>query len=829
MAQSDSHRTFSVSVILSTAVLLCAGWLLVFQQIGTIERVQLADARADAANLSRINSLHAASALNRVDRMMQYFAANYRSDAAAFNPLRVTMEQLVGDAAMVAQFGLTDAQGVLRQSSLNLARGMDLSQREYFKAHRGRDGTQMLVSAPVLDTISGKWVIELSRRLNHHDGSFDGVMVVWMPVDFFTNHYAALELPRDSVQLFAGLDGVVFARLRGTEVVLGQLQATQPLLAQASSGQSSGAAVFTSKTDGVERSYSFQRVAGYPLVVMIGLSTAGITEAAAFSRNALIAESALVSLLLVAAAAGLLQYALRQRAQLGVRTQLSLALLRSEERWKTALQGSNAAVWDWDAASDAIYVFTGGSMFAALPSEATYKMPVWMEMIHPQDRARVQQEFIRHLKRKSEVFETELRHQSGNADYRWYALRGLASFNERGRALRVSGYARDITEQRSASTEAAERAAQLDAVFSMSTDAFVTFDAEHRVNHANPAFCQFTGLQLPAVVGLLEPQFVAIMNTLSVATRPFPEMERLALVAAQAERSEPVLVELVRPRRRVLSVSVKLGGSKAASQVLYLRDITESILADEMKSDFLSTAAHELRTPMTNVLGFAELLIGNEFTTEQRSEFHGIIHSESVRVAEILDELLDLARIEARRGQDFSVQRVNLKMVVQGAVDAFNVPKGRQPPEVNLPDLYCRSDLGKTTQIFNNILSNAYKYSRDQGGSVVVSAAPISHADVGHMVGIVIEDQGKGMAAHELERVFERFYRADKSGTIKGTGLGMSIVKELMDLLGGRVSIVSTAGRGTAVTLLFPSACALGRHCSDCDLDSANCPQVEPF
>jgi signal transduction histidine kinase len=149
--------------------------------------------------------------------------------------------------------------------------------------------------------------------------------------------------------------------------------------------------------------------------------------------------------------------------------------------------------------------------------------------------------------------------------------------------------------------------------------------------------------------------------------------------------------------------------------------------------------------------------------------------------------------------------RVNLREVVHGLLDSFILPEGREAPRVVLPDLYCSGDLRKVGQIVLNILSNAYKYSVNQGGPIVITRAVSAAAEDASLVGITIQDHGMGMAPQQLARIYERFYRVDKSCNTPGTGLGMSIVKELMDLMNGRVLIKSTPGQGTTVTLLFPA------------------------
>jgi signal transduction histidine kinase len=176
---------------------------------------------------------------------------------------------------------------------------------------------------------------------------------------------------------------------------------------------------------------------------------------------------------------------------------------------------------------------------------------------------------------------------------------------------------------------------------------------------------------------------------------------------------------------------------------------------------------------------------------------------------EIINELLDLVRIDDRRGQDFDFIVLDAGELVREVVADFGVPEGHSAAVVEgspLP-LSVRADRRKLSQAVRNIVSNAYKYSPD-GGEVAVQlvAADSSSKGQAPLVGIEVADHGLGMTAEQVARVFERFYRADNSGTIPGTGLGMSIVKEIMGLHGGDVTVVSQPGLGTTVTLWLPMA-----------------------
>ena len=148
------------------------------------------------------------------------------------------------------------------------------------------------------------------------------------------------------------------------------------------------------------------------------------------------------------------------------------------------------------------------------------------------------------------------------------------------------------------------------------------------------------------------------------------------------------------------------------------------------------------------------------------------------------------------------METVPLQDIVRLVADDYSPPTGRARPvlsDCEVP-VYVKADRGKPQQAIMNVLSNAYKYSPD-GRDVVIEC---QLQDDCRYVAITIRDQGMGMSQEQAQRVFERFYRADASGHIPGTGLGMSIVKEIIEIMGGKVSVNSEPAVGTAVTILLP-------------------------
>ncbi len=362
-----------------------------------------------------------------------------------------------------------------------------------------------------------------------------------------------------------------------------------------------------------------------------------------------------------------------------------------------------------------------------------------------------------------------------------------------------------------------DRSEQLNAIFTLSPDGFVSFDRGFRVAFANRAFLRMVGMDRADIVGLDEGAFSAGLAGKCLPHAAFPGVEALRAArqrlgdgpeADKAGAARRQLIELDGPGSRVLEVGIRISEADNVSQILYFRDVTHETEVARMKSEFLSTAAHELRTPMASIYGYAELLQAREFDDGVRRELLSTIFRQSSLMASIIDELLDLARIEARRGKDFVIERIALQDIVAEAVAGFKPAAERPPPVIAkcATPLFVDADRRKMQQALLNILSNAYKYSPNRGD--VDIAYRIDDDDGNARVGVEVRDHGIGMTAAQGSRVCERFYRVDTSGQFPGTGLGMSIVKEIVELHGGDVELVSEVGVGTTVTLWFPAAAA---------------------
>lgn len=363
------------------------------------------------------------------------------------------------------------------------------------------------------------------------------------------------------------------------------------------------------------------------------------------------------------------------------------------------------------------------------------------------------------------------------------------------------GILNDVTERERSRMAIAERSARLNAVFELSPDGFVVFGSAGRLVYSNRAFMAMTGWAEPDENGPItlaefDSRFARLCD-------PLQPVRSLSEVLAGHDGSADTL-HLALPERRVLARDVRGQIDGQGETILFLRDVTRETEVDRMKSEFLTTAAHELRTPMVSVYGFTELLLNRPVSEVRRRDMLETIHRQSELLINMVNELFDLARIEARQGKDLKRASCGLGLLVEQAAATFAEKGGAERLSVNLAhaDARLKVDAEKILRAFTNVLSNAFKYSRS-GIKVTVDTVTGTIRDE-PAVGLRVADHGCGMTPVQTARVCERFYRADPSGNIPGTGLGMSLVKEIVELHGGHIDLESAFGVGTTVTMWIP-------------------------
>jgi signal transduction histidine kinase len=477
------------------------------------------------------------------------------------------------------------------------------------------------------------------------------------------------------------------------------------------------------------------------------------------------------------------------------------------DKWEIAVSGAGTGIWNWNietnklVLSDTIFFMLGYPAPSAMVEVDASEF--FLNWIYPEDRGMALKEWSRASKITQSVHQIELRLCCQDGSYLWVAIRGAPIPSARELPLRAAGSITDISEQRFARDQVEDRNAQLNTMFTLSPDGYVVFDHDGYVKYHNPAFLSVTDWTDSALIGLNEAAFLTALNCLCIKGRKLESLADYGQTGWSSDKS--ILIDIASSPPKVIELRMRANLSATVSKILYLRDVTHETILESMKTNFLATAAHELRSPMAGIMGFSELLLARHLNEQDTREFLTIIHGNSVRMANILDDLLDLARIESGRSLKTTFKALDLSEVVTLAISSFALPADRRPPVVNFYGNVTRiwSDADKTHQVLLNLLSNAYKYS-PVGSDIEVTFAEQRTDASGALVGVTIRDHGVGMSPASVQRVCERFFRANKSGDVPGSGLGMSIVKEIMTLLEGTLNIESTLGVGTVVTVLFP-------------------------
>ncbi len=226
---------------------------------------------------------------------------------------------------------------------------------------------------------------------------------------------------------------------------------------------------------------------------------------------------------------------------------------------------------------------------------------------------------------------------------------------------------------------------------------------------------------------------------------------------------------------------------------------------DRAKSEFLSVVSHELRTPLTALQGFSELLLTRAVPPERAERFLRHLHTEARRLGRIVGELLDLSRIETGSAQALRCDAVSLDELIEANVELFAAEHSRHRFEWTPggPPSRITGDRDALDRVLKNLMSNAVKYS-PRGGTVRISAGPA--ADAPGMVELAVEDEGIGIPAEALPRIWDKYVRvpSPETASARGLGLGLSLVRSLAEAHGGRVAVESRPGQGSRFRVVLP-------------------------
>ncbi len=504
------------------------------------------------------------------------------------------------------------------------------------------------------------------------------------------------------------------------------------------------------------------------------------------------------------------------------RSRLEQRLAESEERWRFALEGAGDGLWDRDFVSGQVYYSRRWKqMLGHGDDEIGADIEEWSSRVHPDDLGPALAEFDAYLEanrrglQRVYVGERRMRHKDGH--WLWVEARGMVvARNAAGEPVRMIGTHTDISERKA--VEAALRAgeARYQRLVQNVGDAIVVDDLEGRIVFANQRFYDLLGLQprsemalrdhvLPAYRAALAAQREAVLRTGSAALSFDYEAVRQDGTRLWLEARFTAVIEQGRAAGTQAAIR-DITEKRHAEAALRAQQLAEQ--ASRAKSEFVSRISHELRTPLNAILGFSEIL--------QLDETHPLADDQQRRVERIraagnhllmlINDLLDISRIEAGtmslRIEELDAAAVlddawrDLLVLAQSRGVTLLAPSRKREP--TLPRV--RADATRLRQVLHNLVSNAIKYNR-RGGRVELQLL-----SSGSMLQLVVSDDGVGMTAEQQQRLFEPFNRLGREGgSEEGSGIGLVIVKYLVELMGGQVQVTSRAGQGSQFVVELPA------------------------
>ncbi len=348
------------------------------------------------------------------------------------------------------------------------------------------------------------------------------------------------------------------------------------------------------------------------------------------------------------------------------------------------------------------------------------------------------------------------------------------------------------TELKQKLSEVSTQKNQIETILLHMTDGIIAFNMKGEIILINPAAKKFLRIEPE------DDNFDDIFKKIKVDIN----MEKIIYLESWTSTEQRIKVE--DRYVNVLFAPFKNESDRPDGVIAVIQDITEHVKLDNMQKEFVADVSHELKTPITSIMGYADTLLEGEYDKETQDKFLNVIASEARRMARLVTDLLTLSRYDSNK-KGVQKESFDLGELVKSCQEKLGIEIQKKNHNVScfvtadVPPVY--ADKYDIERVVLNILTNSIKYTPENGEIKIYVGFVYNDAY------IKVFDNGIGIPEDDLTRIFERFYRVDKARTreMGGTGLGLSIAKEILDKNGGSIDIKSVVGQGTEVVIRIPT------------------------